>query len=279
MSYGDVALVRHPMQTLLVFNVQGGFHQAELVHGLGEAWAEAGRSVALVDVDPLTRLTDRNAVHGGPTIADVLGARVDPNDALVPLAPRLSLIRGDRLLAGARTWRMQQGWEELIAPLRSTTDLCVCSVPHEAGEALLRTMGRGADAGFLIVEPGSFGLRGVHDALSRFGRALRGEARPVWMNLVGFRPRSPLARNFQLRLRARFHRQLVGRALLEGAEQGPEVRRLASELAHALRTGSRRMVRQTDGQASQSGVLTHAAPSNPIGFLGGRSHSLHPWTP
>ena len=120
------------MRRIAFMNQKGGVGKTTTVTNLGAAFAELGRRVLVIDVDPQANLTthlDFDLEGDLPTVYEVLTRRVDMRDAIVATTtPGLSLLPSSIDLSGAEIELVQEMGREKI--LKGALDDYTASLPE-----------------------------------------------------------------------------------------------------------------------------------------------------
>jgi chromosome partitioning protein len=127
-------------QVLAVANQKGGVAKTTTVHSLGAAWAERGRRVLLVDLDPQACLTFSTGIDSEKldvSLHDVLVGRASAADAIVGLED-VDLLPASIDLAGAEVHLLTRPGREYavgraIEPLCSGYDVVLIDCPPSLG--------------------------------------------------------------------------------------------------------------------------------------------------
>jgi len=119
------------MASVIAFaNQKGGVAKTTTVHSLGDAFADMGRSVLVVDVDPQACLTYASGVNGeslDATLHDVFAGRTAARSVLVERRDGPDLLPSSIDLAGAEVHLMTKTGREFVLakalkPLRDNYD-------------------------------------------------------------------------------------------------------------------------------------------------------------
>lgn len=127
------------MRRIAISNGKGGVGKTTTTANLGSALARSGKRVILVDMDPQQSLTDFFMVdvehEDAITLKDLLlSDKVDPNTAIVNLAPNLDLLpnREDIAAFESAFSSLKEGpflLKTVLAKIRGNYDYCLIDTP------------------------------------------------------------------------------------------------------------------------------------------------------
>lgn len=154
------------MKRLAISVQKGGVGKTASTHALGDALAQNGRKVLMVDMDPQSSLTAACGVLAeNESMAEVLEGRINIRDALYQLNDNLILAAADIALATTElNMYMQMGRENLLndalEPLDPYFDICLIDCPPSLGLLTVNAL-RAADSVLVPTQPQVSDLRGL----------------------------------------------------------------------------------------------------------------------
>lgn len=154
------------MKRLAISVQKGGVGKTASTHALGDALAQKGRRVLMVDMDPQSSLTAACGVLAeNESMAEVLEGGINIQDALYQLNDHLILAPADIALATTElNMYMQMGRENLLndvlEPLDPYFDICLIDCPPSLGLLTVNAL-RAADSVLVPTQPQVSDLRGL----------------------------------------------------------------------------------------------------------------------
>ena len=154
------------MITIAIANQKGGVSKTHTTHALGEALAELGEHVLLVDVDPQSSLTTACGVSAtDQSLAQVLSDDTEIGTVLRPIGESLTLAPSDIALANTEldlVNRMGRETELIraLSPIANRFDVCLIDTAPSLGLLAVNAL-NAADGVLIPTLPQVQDLRGL----------------------------------------------------------------------------------------------------------------------
>lgn len=154
------------MITIAIANQKGGVSKTHTTHALGEALAELGENVLLVDVDPQSSLTTACGVSAtDKSLAQVLSDDTEIGAVLRPIGESLTLAPSDIALANTEldlVNRMGRETELIraLSPIANRFDVCLIDTAPSLGLLAVNAL-NAADGVLIPTLPQVQDLRGL----------------------------------------------------------------------------------------------------------------------
>jgi chromosome partitioning protein len=155
-----------------IANQKGGVAKTTTAAALSAAWAEAGRRVLAVDLDPQAALTFSLGLEPDdldPTIHDVLAGRTAIADSIVHVEEGFDLVPANIDLAGAEAYLLartgrEYALREALEDVRPRSELAVLDCPPSLGVLTLNAL-TAADRVLVPMQAETLSHRGVAQLL------------------------------------------------------------------------------------------------------------------
>lgn len=154
------------MRILTIATMKGGVGKTATTHALGEALAEIGWRVLLVDVDPQASLTQAAGVLSTEiNVAHVLREQVAARDSIIEISPNLFLLPGDIELATVELELVgmigrETALRRALESISEEFDIVLIDTPPSLGLLTVNALGA-ADAVLIPTQPQVADLRGL----------------------------------------------------------------------------------------------------------------------
>jgi chromosome partitioning protein len=160
-------------RVIAIANQKGGVAKTTTAAALSAAWAERGRKVLAVDLDPQAALTYSLGLEPDdlePTIHDVLVGRASIADAIVPVEEGFDLVPANIDLAGAEAYLLgrtarEYALREALEDVRNDYQVAVLDCPPSLGVITINAL-TAADQVLIPMQAETLSHRGVGQLLA-----------------------------------------------------------------------------------------------------------------